>query len=564
MRTRLWLTALALTAACGSEVTPTPPIPVAPPVTTPITEAPPDIEAPPAPPPPDSRIEVLNHYAAEVGRPCDGFPFLPLTTPTGLCVGLVAHAEMASVAAEGGRFRPRSITQDPTGDHTFWVVDAGARRENAGRLWRLRVQGEQVSMEVIVTRLNRAHGSGIGPDGKLYVSQIGSILRFDTQADDVAASREVVIADLPSRLAHVDRIRFHPLPAFVFAPNGDLIVNMGSGTDHCQESLDGPAPLDRCHDEADHTAALWRFPYDFNTTTWDAPRYIAHGLRNSVALASHPTGTLLQGENASDFPEDTRPDEELNLIRERRHYGWPYCYNAHARDERWVHAAFACDASNPAYEPPFMPLPAHGAPLGMAYYEDGPLTALQHRLLISLHGYRALGHRLIALPVNAEGLPSPTATPEDIISGWEASDTQPKGTPVALTVARDGSVWLVEDNNGTVLRLGPDAWAASRNSAETTRNPEVAHADAMFTALHHDVLQPRCAHCHALMNEDASHALASMRREGWLRDEEGVPLVWARTRPGSERRMPLDGTLTAAQTSAIQAWTTSSGFRAVQ
>ena len=112
----------------------------------------------------------------------------------------------------------------------------------------------------------------------------------------------------------------------------------------------------------------------------------------------------------------------------------------------------------------------------MAYCEDGSLTAPQHGLLISLHGYRTLGHRLIALPVNAEGLPSPTATPEDIISGWEASDTKPKGTPVALTVARDASVWLVEDNNGTVLRLGQDAWAASRVAGETTRNREVADA----------------------------------------------------------------------------------------
>lgn len=563
MRTRLWLTAFALTAACGGEAAPTPPGAATPPVTTPVTEAR-RIEAPPTAPPPDARIEVLHHYAADVGRPCDGFPYLGLTTPEGLCVGLVAHAEMPSVAAEGGRFRPRSITQDPTDDHTFWVVDAGARRENAGRIWRLRLQGESVSMEVITTRLDRAHGSGIGPDGKLYVSQIGSILRFDTRADDVGASRELVIGDLPSRLAHIDRIRFHPLPAFVFAPNGDLIVNMGSGTDHCQESLDGPAPLARCHDEADHTAALWRFPYDFNTTTWGAPRYIAHGLRNSVALVSHRTGTLLQGENASDFPEDTRPDEELNLIREGRHYGWPYCFNARERDARWAHAAFACDASNPTYEPPFMPLPAHGAPLGMAYYEDGPLEALRHRLLISLHGYRSLGHRLIALPVNAEGLPSPTTTPEDIIAGWEASETQPKGTPVALTVARDGSVWLVEDNNGTVLRLSRDAWAALRTRGDATHTSEVAEADAMFTALHHDVLQPRCGHCHALMNEDASHALASMRREGWLRDEEGVPLVLARTRVGSERRMPLDGALSASEMGAIQAWVASSGFRAVQ
>jgi glucose/arabinose dehydrogenase len=466
---------------------------------------------------------------------------------------------MPSVAAAHGRFRPRSITQDPHDDSTFWVVDAGARRENAGRLWRLHLEGETVSMTVITTGLNRAHGSDIGPDGKLYVSQIGSILRFDTRASDVAASREVVLADLPSMLPSGERIRFHPLPAFVFAPNGDLIVNMGSSTDHCQESLDGPEPAARCHDEADHTAAVWRFAYDSNTTTYSAPRYIAHGLRNSVALASHASGTLLQGENAVDFPEDGRPSEELNVLREGQHYGWPYCYDMHGRDERWAHATFACDATNPTYAPPLMLLPAHGAPLGMVYYE-GPLTALQHRLLISLHGYRPLGHRVIALRVNAEGLPNPSEAAEDIIAGWDASDTHPKGTPVAMTVARDGSLWLVEDNNGTVLRLSRDAWPASRSSAASDPSAHQLVADAAFTTLHHDVLQPRCGHCHALMNEDASHTLTSLRREGWLRADEDGPLLWARTRPEAERRMPLDGMLTEAETAAIRTWVRSTNF----
>ena len=38
----------------------------------------------------------------------------------------------------------------------------------------------------------------------------------------------------------------------------------------------------------------------------------------------------------------------------------------------------------------------------------------------------------------------------------------PKGAPVELLVARDGAIWLVEDKNGTVLRVGSERYAAPR------------------------------------------------------------------------------------------------------
>jgi glucose/arabinose dehydrogenase len=496
------------------------------------------------------RLETIGPYTADVGRDCDGRPYLSLSTMPGLCVGLVITGEHASVVAFGGRFRPRTLVEDPHQDGVFWVIDAGARRARAGRLFRLDTRGE-VTIERVVDRLDRPHGSAIGPDGWLYVGEVQRIVRFDPTASDVAASREVVIDDLPTELADHSRLRFHPLTAFVFAPNFDLIVNMGSATDHCEESQE----LDRCHDEDDHTAAIWRFTHVVidGAHRWSPePSYVAHGLRNSVALAAHSSGTILQGENASDFSSPELPHEELNVIEAGRHYGWPYCYDADGRDPHWAHSSFACDASNPSYAPPHLLLPAHGAPLAMLYADDGP-DALHGHLLIGLHGYRALGHRILALPVDAAGVPARTVEPIEVVRGWDASDTGPRGAPVGLTIARDGSIWTVEDTNGTVLRIAEDRYASARGAPTASAAP-TAIDDAAFATLHRDVLRPRCAHCHEQLAQDPALALGAITREGWLREENGSTHLWERTRAGAPQRMPLDGALSETETEALRRW----------
>ena len=512
------------------------------------------------PPPPDSRIERMGPYQVDVGRDCDGWPHLSLTTLSGTCVGLVVHGEHPAVVAAGGHFRPRTLVEDPSIDGVFWVIDAGARRSRAGRLYRLDAREPVPTMVRILDRLDRPHGSAIGPDGWLYVGEVQRIVRFDPRADDVRASRQVVIDDLPTQIPGRDRIRFHPLRSFVFTPEWDIVTNMGSSTDHCDESSSEP----RCHDEADHTAALWRFTHVLSDGVhgWEpTPRYVAHGLRNSVALVAHRTGTILQGENGTDLSDPELPHEELNLIEEGRHYGWPYCYDRSERDVRWAHATFSCDRSaNPSYAPPLVLLPGHGAPLGMRYYGEGPLAAslpgTSESLLIALHGYRALGHRVLALPVDARGVPDPASELVEVIAGWDASETGPRGSPVDMTVARDGSVWLAEDTNGTILRLAVDAHAASRVEVHGREGGPVPHADPAFVALHRDVLLPRCAHCHDVLGGDADRALAAITREGWLTEDHGVLRLWDRVRPDAPQRMPLDGTLSPAETAAIEAWLT--------
>ena len=184
------------------------------------------------------------------------------------------------------------------------------------------------------------------------------------------------------------------------------------------------------------------------------------------------------------------------------------------------------------------------------------MPELTGRLLMTLHGYRPPGHRVILFDVDARGVPAEDADLREVISGWDASDTVPRGNPVEMTEARDGSVWLVEDNNGDVLRLSVDRWAASRGGTGGTTNEEpTVEADAAFTALQRDIFGPRCSPCHEHFRADASAALTALHRLGWLRtDDDGQPLLWQRIRPGATRRMPPTGPISAHDMSAIRRW----------
>lgn len=524
-------------------------------------------------PPPAASLQAVGPYQADVGRDCDGWPRLALTTPADACVGIVTHASHPAIAAAGPRFRPRSMVQDPERDDVFWVLDAGAQRDHAGRVFRLRLPaqpGQEPLLQLVMARLNRPHGSRIGPDRKVYVGEVDGVFRFDPRAVNraldapallatapsarplVQVAREPVVAGLATQLRREDRIRYHPMSSFVFTPTWDLVLNRGSSTDRCLESL----PAARCEDEADDLAGLVLYRHLGEGRFAATGEMLARGLRNSVALVAHASGTVLQGENGVDFAEADRPHEELNVIRAGAHYGWPYCYDERGRDPSWAHSDFLCDpAQNPGYQPPLLLLPPHGAPLGMAYYDHERFAWLRGSLLIALHGYRATGHRVLVFPADARGLPTGREPSGELVGGWEASDLGPKGAPVELLVARDGAIWLVEDKNGTVLRVGSERYAAPRApDTRATGEPTEGALDPEFAALQAAVFAPRCGSCHGFFNEPAPAAAAALRREGWLAVEGGRTALERRVSRQHERPMPPAEPLPPAELARVLAW----------
>ncbi|MGB1311663.1 MAG: PQQ-dependent sugar dehydrogenase, partial [Leucothrix sp.] len=402
---------------------------------------------------------------------CAGYPRANIETKAGLCVGVVAQANDQITWR-----KPRRIVQVPN-TKQFIVTDMGGWTRERGKVWLLDTATKPAKLTSLIDKLKLPHGLAIGPKGLFYVGETDRIFRFQLQGKK-AVNIETVVSRLPDFKKHS-----HPLTHFIFDQHNNLVINVGAPSDQCQ--ADKHAVLcSSVNNTLDTHAAIRRYPYIAEANVWGIEyEVIAYGLRNSMALASHKTGTLLQAENSIDLPELHEPFEELNHIEEGEFYGWPYCYDNDKINRLWpTHGRRICHDAT-AHKRPWILLPPHAAPLDMRYYDGNMFETLKGKLLISWHGYRQTGHRLVSYSVDEKGLPirsnaahyrvapapdsldqkyRQTAFPsvdniaqgEEIISQLNAvTDIRPRGRPVGMTVAEDGSIWLLDDVNKALLRI---------------------------------------------------------------------------------------------------------------
>jgi len=427
-----------------------------------------------------SATNAREPYTLATGS-CGGFPELNVGMAEGFCAGLVTGPTQSEPSRR--ILMPRSLLELDA--RTWLVTDLGAWEGRRGAVWRLRLDANTVVIEPLIRSLQLPHTLALGPDALVYVSEMGRIFRFDPHAADPAATVDTVIGDLPDNRLHTHR---HPIAAFLFDADGALLVNVGAPSDQCLDENGRPAGAGCAESETgDMTASLRRYPL-VGEATW-SPQYTVHarGLRNSVALVRHPGGTVLQAENSYDFEARLRPFEEINVIRAGGHYGWPYCYDNDQPTPGWKDLPIAACGDASRYATPALLVPPHSSPLGMTYYHGEMFPQLKGRLLMSLHGFRSVGGRIIAYDVDAQGVPLISANAKFatyggkdlpyaagnaqsafvLTPGWnKVIGVRPQGSPVGLTVARDGSIWTTDDRAGLVIRI---AGAATLDSADQER-----------------------------------------------------------------------------------------------
>lgn len=461
---------------------------------------------------------------------CDGLPRLKnLKTPPGVCVGVVAT----------GFTFARGIAELPTGD--LVLAEMGGWAKDRGGVWLLRRNADKTYSKTKLNALiDKPSGIAVGPDGLAYVGTPDAIYRFDPYAatlksdptkklpktgplggPDVWKQPKItlVVKGLPGDGRH-------PLKKFVFdkADPWTLFVNVGSASDNCEQGAGArppsgfPLPCPEAEDGSPRSA-IRKYVLSGPDHIGGAFTTHAKGLRNSMALAVHPgSGILVQGENSRDSinkhdasltdQEGDLPHEELNVIEQNGHYGWPYCF-----DNGTPAPEYRGRVDCTRYKNPALLLPGHGSPLGMAYYTGDMFpAAYKNNLLVTYHGYRSQGHRLVLVPVDAQGVPG-GGEPLDIIRGWEktADGRDPQGAPVDVHVAKDGSIYVTEDKNGTVLRvffdpragngapMRPVAPAAPVVSAdERARCDALARRTDSFSRVQRDVLDTACVSCHGV------------------------------------------------------------------
>lgn len=387
---------------------------------------------------------------------CGGFPALGTTLPAGFCAGLVF---------DGSDTFKMARSAIPYQDSVF-VLDMGGWGNNAGSLWRLDrgADGKFAAKKILAPSdlgpkdknlLDRPSGFVVGPDGLIYVGAAATIWKFAPESATSAAKLKPTIKRVIDGMANAG---LHPLKHFVFENQNTLIVNQGAVTDHCASDDPGYKQKPKRCKEALKNGALYR--YTLKPDGSYNVKQVATGLRNSMALAIDPrNGILYQGENSRDAIQkadsslngDLLPHEEINRIEEGGNYGWPFCY-----DDGAVSPEFEGHTDCSGFNLPIALLPAHSAPLGMLFYRGNMFPAwYQNKALLSLHGYAKPGHRLAVVDIDTEG--RVVGRPFEFMGGWGETKTQPKGAPVTIVEAGDGSLWITEDKNGTIVRVFYDA-----------------------------------------------------------------------------------------------------------
>lgn len=377
---------------------------------------------------------------------CGSAPGAPAARETAAPQG--APLDIALVAPPGFRIslyardlgEARMIAFDDQGVPYVTLMNRGT--ELGGKVVALPDRDRNGIAEEVVTtleQLDRPHGL-VWHDGAMYVSEPSRISRIIDDNKDLRADRsEVVVENIPSRDDHWAR-------PFVFEPDGNIVVAVGSTCDACQEGDKSRAAVHRYQPGGERLAI------------------VARGLRSVVGLAWRPgTNELWATNHGRDNLGPDLPPDTVIKVEEGKHYGWPYCYGNRVVDQQVLNdpSIVTHDRSpkdlfcQTEVSSPALLLPAHVAPLGLAFYDGAQFPeAMRGGLFMAWHGAFDFsttgGYRVAFAPIeNGQIQPS-----QDFVTGW----LKPDGTgwlarPTGVTVGPDGSLYICEDVNGNIYRV---------------------------------------------------------------------------------------------------------------
>lgn len=269
----------------------------------------------------------------------------------------------------------------------------------------------------------RPHGIAFY-NGYLYIAEERSVARYPYLGDAKIGARETVVSNLPGG-GHVSR-------TIGFDANGKMYVSVGSSCNACAE-------------EDDRRAAILEYNPDGS-----GERVFARGLRNAVGFTFHTyTGEIWATDNGRDWLGDDLPPDEIDIVRDGKNYGWPYCYGQRIADLNMGNPSFC-----PQTEPSVFDIQAHSATIGLRFIESKQFPPdWQTDLLVAYRGSwnRSVptGYKIARLDVEGNRI----SFQYDFITGWLKPDGSVLGRPVDVIFDGAGALYISDDKANTIYRV---------------------------------------------------------------------------------------------------------------
>jgi glucose/arabinose dehydrogenase len=328
---------------------------------------------------------------------------------------------------------------------------------------------------VLVGGLDRPQGVAVATRHGRSTLVVGESSRIDRYPlrGAVAGRRATVRSGLPSSGLHFGK--------FVAVGADARTVFYGVGTARDDD------PADRLGRPMRGTIAAVRLDGTHRRT-------LAVGVRNGEGLSIAPDGTLFAAVNqvnASTFPfhrpldglpdafgtpavswTTDNPPDQVTRIRAGSDLGWPFCTPDSTRPAvagTLLGLPFVPDAvNNPTgrrldcteLAPTQVGLPGHSAPIGFHFLGDTRLPrTLRGGALVVAHGsYQRVPPREPAvrwMPWRAGSRTLGSAV--DLVTGFQNADGTRWARPVDAVAGPDGALYVSDDTNGLVYRMGPAA-----------------------------------------------------------------------------------------------------------
>ncbi len=376
--------------------------------------------------PEPNQDESVDNGPHLVARPAGAVPI----APAGFKVTLYA---------EGGFTEPRLIRTAPNGD--LFLADSRAGKVLV--LHGVKADGTVAQREEFATGLDHPFGINFYPAANpkwVYVANTTSVVRFAYKAGDLKATgaAQTVVDKLPG-YAQL-RGGGHWTRDVVFTKDGSkMLVSVGSAT-NVDEANDAEKEF--------HRADVLEY-----TPEGKFVKIYASGIRNCVGEAINPTtGELWCSTNERDRLGNHLVPDYTTHVQEDGFYGWPWFYMGGHQDPR--HPNQHAELKSKVLTPDVL-LQPHMASLEMTFYTGTQFpSAYRGDIFASEHGSwnrkNRAGYEVIhAIVKNGRA----TGEYEDFLTGFVTQQGEVWGRPVGVTVAKDGSLFVVDDGSKAVWHV---------------------------------------------------------------------------------------------------------------